>query len=95
MIDHINLLKCREPTFVPGLKIIHFLDVFIRLTDKTPLNSIERTPSLIEKISGPRIQTHIDLLTSDYITTPKLYVSPIFFPSSPYFPSLHVTLSRS
>ena len=49
MIDHINLLKCRDPTFVPGLKIIHFLDVFIRLTDKTPLNSIERTPSLIEK----------------------------------------------
>ena len=49
MINHINLLKCRDPTFVPGLKIMHFLDVFIRLTDKTPLNSIERTPSLIEK----------------------------------------------
>ena len=49
MINHINLLKCRYPTFVPGLKIMHFLDVFIRLTDKTPVNSIDRTPSLIEK----------------------------------------------
>ena len=30
-------------------------------------------------------------LTSDHITTPKLYVFPIFFPNNPYFPSLHVT----
>merc|ERR1712215_76742 len=30
-------------------------------------------------------------LTSDHITTPNLYLSPIFFPSSPHFHSLHVT----
>merc|ERR1711888_570172 len=30
-------------------------------------------------------------LTSDHITTPNLYLSPIFFPSSPHFQSLHVT----
>ena len=39
----------------------------------------------------PRIQNSRFLLTSDNITTPKLYVSPIFFPSSPHFHSLHVT----
>merc|ERR1712208_166887 len=30
-------------------------------------------------------------LTSDHITTPNLYLSPIFFPSSLHFHSLHVT----
>ena len=39
----------------------------------------------------PRIQNSRFLLTSDHITTPKLYVFPIFFPNNPYFPSLHVT----
>ena len=31
----------------------------------------------------PRIQNSRFLLTSDDITTPKLYVSPIFFPNNP------------
>ena len=39
----------------------------------------------------PRIQNSRFWLTSDHITTPNLYVSPTFFPSSPHFHSLHVT----
>ena len=39
----------------------------------------------------PRIQNSHFWLTSDHITTPNLYLSPIFFPSSPHFHSLHVT----
>ena len=48
------------------------------------------TISIIKNLV-PRIQNSRFLLTSDHITTPKLYVSPIFFPNNPYFPSLHVT----
>ena len=52
---------------------------------------IRENKQLKRKNLVPRIQNSRFLLTSDHITTPKLYVSPIFFPNNPYFPSLHVT----
>merc|ERR1712055_1088942 len=45
-------------------------------------------PTTQLKNQVPRIQNSCFWLTSDHITTPNLYVSPIFFPSSPHFHSV-------
>ena len=60
-------------------------------TLECPMMSYEPLDKLHLKNLVPRIQNSCFLLTSDHITTPKLYTSPIFFPNSTHFHSLHVT----